>query len=251
VSRPKKLLSVVKIGGKAVVLTRQDKLSIERAYGHSVPKEAWLEIAQATAVFSFFCKAGGQPTIGPFLKKLAKLRIAAEAVRTELGRDHMEFSASVGDVCRRYFQSEMGQEHQLLDVLGHTLDATVDISSLAADRLKNPKYPFDEGLDAADEMWKLWICNLTWILDDAGLPTGVRKDGGTKNGRYSPFVHFAFEIQKFMPAHLTKSMPSEHSADEHVYLDSLAQAIYRARHGTHRGEFLHHGLLKLLNAATG
>jgi hypothetical protein len=66
--------------------------------------------------------------------------------------------------------------------------------------------------------WNHWIWCLTKILDDAQLPTGVRKDGDA-TGKTSPFVVLVSKLQSFIPHQFRRS----------AQLNALAEAISEAR----------------------
>jgi hypothetical protein len=83
--------------------------------------------------------------------------------------------------------------------------------------LNDPTIPsFQEG-----ECRRYWIPQLTEIMKQAGLPTGVRKDTDKrKSGGPSPFVALVRELQGCLPDGCRQTTHSD---------DALAEAIVRAR----------------------
>ena len=68
------------------------------------------------------------------------------------------------------------------------------------------------------EAWSLWIRRLNRIMEDNGLPAGVRKDvgGKSKSDKSSPFTLLVKELQSCLPAECRRHMHS---------LGALATAI--------------------------
>ena len=104
---------------------------------------------------------------------------------------------------------------QFVDVL----DQLTTISALVSKEISKPTYQgYRPGV-----AWDGWICDLTLIVNEYGLPSEVRKDVDKKDPlTVSPFVQFVAELQLHLPEEFHKFGHSN---------DGLSQAIYRARKG--------------------
>jgi hypothetical protein len=233
--KPLSRITTVHVDYEEVLLGRDQKLSIERAYGSLIPQAAWPKIVMTTAVFAMFAPGELTAPMSRVRKKLARLTSAAKSLREDITPKPLNPNASLVEIQKKYSGKNNPNPVYLFELLLFRLDALIDTSMYVLEKIERRA---EEGFHAIETLdkgtfWNIWINDLTAILDKHDLPTGVRKDyGKRKSDTPSPFVRLVFQIQKFFPTKLQRHMPSEKSASQTIYLEALSQAIYRARRGS-------------------
>ena len=118
-------------------------------------------------------------------------------------------------IAKNFHDTRLSNKDQLFNTLISLLNSFRVACDSSLTELNVPSFPpFGEG-----ECWKYWIPRLTEIMQEAGLPTGVRKDTDKrKSDKPSPFVALVRELQECLPDGCRKTTHSD---------DALAEAITR------------------------
>lgn len=175
--------------------------------------------------------------IKKFLPRLDKLKELVKSLRSDFAEDVSSNEKSTGRVLtgdkrltaiqRQYFQRQNWTNFYpgaSFDLLEHTLNAVEAVCDFMSMELSDPNYAgHSEGW-----LWNHWICLLTMIVKEHGLPYEVRKDSDKQkpNSPISPFVLFVDELQKCIPNEFRRHSPPGSERRE-----ALATAIGRAREG--------------------
>jgi hypothetical protein len=116
-------------------------------------------------------------------------------------------------------QNHCAEVLALFTLLVDVLDQLTTVSGLVAKEVSKPTHAgFRQGA-----AWNEWVCLLTLIMKEHGLPFEARKDVDKKaTSKVSPFVRFVAELQRQLPEEFHQFTHS---------LDALSQAISRARQG--------------------
>jgi hypothetical protein len=61
----------------------------------------------------------------------------------------------------------------------------------------------------SDKAWRLWISWLTEVIDQAGLPSSVSKDLGSKAKTNDQFTGFVWQLQRCLPEEVRRHTASE------------------------------------------
>src|SRR5262249_20188004 len=150
---------------------------------------------------------------------LCLLRETADELRQELAAPTFNQPKDLNELVASFYQIDSDNLPDPLSLLRHAVDAMIASTNYVLANLHGSKkhmLMFDEGT-----IWSLWICELSSILGNAGLPVGVRKDvDKRKSDNRSPFVQFVAELQKVIPKHLRRHMAVT-AAGEALYLDAL------------------------------
>jgi hypothetical protein len=193
---------------------------IESAYGHALPQSTRDEILKLTTSFVHF--APFETTAEP-LKPARDMAIAWKRAAANLQH------ALHGDGCsdalvfakhrvKKHFIDARFGPHFFEDLSGVLTSFIVACNKAVAD-MDDPGLPeLRQG-----ECWENWVRRLTRTLDEAGLPTGARKDSADL-GEESAFTNLVAALQNLAPAKIRRSTRS---------LSALAKAIQRARRHSH------------------
>ncbi len=212
--------------GNFFILSEAERAQIEAAYGHKLSEELWEEILHVTEEFTIYAPTvRGAASLTKTLTKLHKLANTARSLRKDIIPNHVKSeNLTLQDIWYAYFRSrsEPPGDDSLFELLLEFLEIVIALSKLAEKYATNNgvggliKGPDDEGY-----YWDVWICTVTLILEEHGLPYAARKDADKrKRDAPSPFVSFICELQKYIPKQCRKFTHSH---------DALAQGIHRAR----------------------
>jgi hypothetical protein len=226
-------------GGEPIAISSSQRAAIEAAYGRSLSTQIWAKIIVATGLY---LEAAPSERIAvpikEFLPRLNELKELAKSIKNDFAEDVSPNTKSTGHVLtgdkrlnvikRQYFQRQNWTDFQPLapyELLEHTLDAVGAVCDFVSMKLSDPEYAgFSEGW-----LWNYWICWLTMIVKEHGLPYEARNDSDKQkpDSPISPFVLFVDELQKCIPEEFRRHTPpgSERGGP-------LAKAIERARKET-------------------
>jgi hypothetical protein len=190
---------------------------IESAYGHALPQSMRDEILKLTTSFVHF--APFETTAEP-LKPARDMAIAWKRAAANLQH------ALHGDGCsdalvfakrrvRMHFIDAHFQRPRLFEDLSGVLTSFIVACNKAVADMDDPGLPEHR----QGERWENWVRSLTRALDEAGLPTGARKDSADL-GEESAFTNLVAALQNLAPAKIRRSTRSR---------SALAKAIQRAR----------------------
>jgi hypothetical protein len=203
-----------------ISFTDHDWQKLEAALGHSIPEKARASITLATNQFLQFAEAESNTgSMDDALNRLSRLRSSAESFRAAIEERALD------DPIRGYVDEALEISYEGLnpgdlasvaklsaDLVRFLSACDLTVQWLEQDAQHN--YWLERGA------WEHWIWQLTEILKEHHLPTGVRKDAaGYKVESASQFVKFVSTLQIFLPK-------------EHVRghtKSSLAERIYKAR----------------------
>lgn len=231
--------------GSAVSLNDLERAAIENAYGHRLPPLAWDKVIATTSVFTILAPKERSAPVKVILKKLQRLKNAAVSLKLDLSTeltmaDAETASLTLEKIEKEYFRGRQPKSPtspvELFDVLIRSVNAVIVTSDYALTHLADDNEPFNQTFPEGT-FWALWVTNISQILKQSGLPTGVRKDFVRDKGP-SEFVFFIFEMQKHIPVESRRHMPAANAKNQKIYLDALSQAIYRARHSKSGGGVL-------------
>jgi hypothetical protein len=194
---------------------------IESAYGHALPQSTRDEILKLTTSFVHF--APFETTAEP-LKAARDMAIAWKRAAANLQH------ALHGDGCsdalvfakrrvRMHFidarDARFVQRPHFFEDLSGVLTSFIVACNKAVADMDDPGLPeLRQG-----ERWENWVRSLTRTLDEAGLPTGARKDSADLVEK-SAFTNLVAALQNLAPAKIRRSTQS---------LSALAKAVQRAR----------------------
>jgi hypothetical protein len=234
----KRIPQVPKEGAEPIAFNDSQRAAVEAAYGKSLSEQIWTKIFVATGLY--LNAAPFDRTAVPikkFLPRLDKLKELAKSLRSDFAEDVSSNKKSTGRVLtgdkrltaiqRQYFQRQNWTNFYpgaSFDLLEHTLNAVEAVCDFMSMELSDPNYAgHSEGW-----LWNHWICWLTMIVKEHGLPYEVRKDSDKQkpNSPISPFVLFVDELQKCIPNEFRRHSPPGSERRE-----ALATAIGRAREG--------------------
>lgn len=224
--RPNPRIDVLKLAGKPIAFSVDDRLAIETQYGHKLTLEQWEKITRITSVLTTYVP--GIKVASPMrvmLSKLKKLEAAATSLRSEFNEIPDRGTFTPQEIYWAFFAHRRrpplrGEEFSFLeDILG----AAIKFSEFTRQQLQKPGpkqsnalYTYSEG-----EVWNFWVNTITKIIKDSGLDYKVRKDSDkNKNDTQSSFVRLIKELQKCLPKECRKFTQSDYA---------LAQGISRAR----------------------
>lgn len=234
----KRIPQVPNEGAEPIAFNDSQRAAVEAAYNKSLSEQIWTKIFVATGLY--LNAAPFDRTAVPikkFLPKLDKLKELAKSLRSDFADDVSSNKKSKGRVLtgdkrltaiqRQYFQRQNWTNFYpgaSFDLLEHTLNAVDAVCDFMSVELSDPNYAgHSEGW-----LWNHWICWLTMIVKEHGLPYEVRKDSDKQkpNSPISPFVLFVDELQKCIPNEFRRHSPPGSERRE-----ALATAIGRAREG--------------------
>jgi hypothetical protein len=232
----KRLLATVPKGGEWDPLSLDQRKLVEEAYGQGpLSQVVWLKIEAATALYNSGAAVERAVPMDEFRRKLTKLRAAAGEVNRCLPEMSHRVYKSIDPqltgierqlaIQKKYFELDEFDPTPVFpihvyELLSHTLAAVEDVASYAENEFSDPEVGYVQGT-----MWARWVYWLTIIMLEYKLPYKARKDSDKQKGEVSsPFVLLVKELQKHLPVETQQTIPKRD-----VY--TLAQAIYRARHG--------------------
>ena len=222
--------------GRAISLSDTERAAIERVYGHKLPKLAWNKIIATTSLFTILAPTERSAPVKVILKKLKDLKDAAVSLKLDLSTEPPMAVAETASLAlekieKEYFRGRQPKRPtspvELFDVLIRSVNAVIDTSDYALTHVADDNEPFNQ-MWSEGTFWALWVTDIGLILEQSGLPTGVRKDFVSDKGP-SKFVLFIFEMQRHIPVESRRHMPAVNTKDQKIYLDALSQAVYRAR----------------------
>jgi hypothetical protein len=224
-------------------VTFPSKQKLSKALGAKIPLLAFKQIIEVSFLYSCLAAHKNQ-TKAAFAKKLKKLTNAVLHARSDLTSAPVpELSASAFEI-RDSFEAELKAfeilngifkplsiKHSFHDVpppfnvvrlsnLINIFDALLLVCNwIHHDSTSGEYSQYVEGF-----AWNAWICQLSQIMMQQGLPHQVSKASVNPSAKVSPFVKLVDALQSNMPAELRRhhSVPSASK-------DALAQAIVRAR----------------------
>jgi hypothetical protein len=233
--RKKRLLATVPKGEDWEPLTTAQQKLVEEAYGQgSLNNVVWMKIQQATALYNSGAAVERAVPMDQFLRQLEKLRAAAREVNRCLPemshRVYKTIDPQLKSIERqmaiqeKYFELDEFDPTPVFpinvyELLSHALAAVEDVASFAEMEFGDPEVGYLRGT-----MWAKWVYWLTIIMREHELPHSARKDKDKRKGAISPFVLLVQELQKHLSTGTQRTVPVRD-------VDTLAQAINRARHG--------------------
>jgi hypothetical protein len=233
--RKKCLLATVPVGGEWDPFTPAQRKLVEEAYGQGpLSKVVWMKIDLATALYTSGAAVERAVPMDEFLRKLEKLRATAGEVNRCLPemshRVYKTIDPQLTGIERqlaiqeKYFELDEFDPTPVFpihvyELLSHTLAAVEDVASYAENEFSDPEVGYVQGT-----MWARWVYWLTIIMREHGLPRSARKDKDKRKGEISPFVLLVQELRKHLSVETQQTIPVRD-------VDTLAQAINRARHG--------------------
>jgi len=187
---------------------------VEVAYGRPLADAAWERIKASTN--RFVSEDQLTPNLKELRQRLTSLSKAADYFEREFP------NGLPAPTTLKKLHRSLLKELSILDLEVATvmpyLQTLARVSRILADySLHNP-----ECLDALsrDELWDIWIADLTGIAQRERLPSGARKDSDKTTGQASPFVRLVNALQRFIPPSRRRFIHS---------IDGLATGVSRAR----------------------
>jgi hypothetical protein len=204
--------------GERIVFSEDQWKRIERAYGHKLPKAIRAGILLATEALRLI---GGMERTAPALEKMIaktkSLKDAARSLLKEVGWPVKE------DAAWKSFEAMTeGAATAVKEFPNVHLQFLMVVDSLFAGcNLMLRNWESDGGLREG-WAWDAWVQSISEVMQHHGLPGAARKDFRKRKANQveSQFVRLIDKLQEHMPEELRRHTQS---------LDSLAQAIYRAR----------------------
>jgi len=202
--------------------------TVERAYGNHLSPALREEIFKLTQ--SFVRLAPFELTAEPVAasrERIEKLKKAAMNFGILLDfSDTSDARIYADQLVNRKLATKLIQGFDLFGTLKTSLrdfisacnQALVEIEKLVVE-IKKPGFAGNQ----EGECWEKWICGLTRLLDQTGLPTSVSND---PHSPASPFTSLVYELQNCVPEPSRRHCHSE---------QALAKAIQRARKDQRRG----------------
>ena len=198
-------------------LSVQNWKAIEEEYGRSIPVNTRAEITGATVRFLQLAAAQkNAPLKDDALERISRLRKRAQSFLDAINEP------PVGDELRHYVDENLALTYSLFDfdnplstrsyVLGLGLELKRFVRVCDEDRELLTQYDFWP----SGRAWQIWIRELTKILENQRLPTGVRKDGQNP----SQFANFVWSLHSFLPREYIRAAHSK---------GALATAISKSR----------------------
>ena len=96
-------------------------------------------------------------------------------------------------------------EESLFDAMLTTLRAFHIACNTALKQLRE----LQTSTSKSDKAWRLWISWLTEVIDQAGLPSSVSKDLGSKAKTNDQFTGFVWQLQRCLPEDVRRHTASE------------------------------------------
>jgi hypothetical protein len=96
-------------------------------------------------------------------------------------------------------------EESLFDAMLTTLRAFHIACNTALKQLRE----LQTSTSKSDNAWRLWISWLTEVIDQAGLPSSVSKDLGSKGKTNDQFTGFVWQLQRCLPEEVRRHTASE------------------------------------------
>ena len=192
-----------------------DWQEIERAYGKPLSADVRGALFATTKFFVLFeeSERAGEPVghaqtiIEACKRRASEFQKALPSHESDSGLHALFF------IGKNFNDHRLG--YRLFGILNGLLPSFQAACNAALKELG--EFPF---LTEGDE-WGSWVWRLNQILEDNGLPAGVRKDAGSKSksDKPSPFTCLVWELQHFLPVACRRHTHS---------LGALATAISRA-----------------------
>jgi hypothetical protein len=192
---------------------------IEKACEWSLPATLRSNILRATEEFLLF------ESFERSAQRLAAARVILEAYDIAAGRFfHALFTDPSGSsdadayvhllIERNFKKSRPKGEAAVFDALLDLLRAFHIACNVSLKQLSDHTTTAFESGNA----WRSWVSRLTEIVDEAELPSSVRKDADKSNNQ-SPFTLFVWELQKCLPEECRR-----HTHSEAALADAISQA---------------------------
>lgn len=233
--KSKSRIQVVKsLGDPFEVLDEEKRREVEANFGHRLRWNTWLYVMLITAYCSMLNVGISSPIPkNAFVKKLEQLIKHATSVRNDLTSNDLPTlpkQAARGWKFGNRVLAEI-QKRQIVDFkkeaasdsfpftrdyyLVGALDTLIVIADWIRQDFADPEYR-----NFSPELaWDIWVCMLTDLLKEVGLPTRVSKAQIDPRSKTSPFLLFIKSLQANYP-----------KFKRHFHSDqALAQAISRAR----------------------
>lgn len=187
---------------------------VEDAYGRRLRDPIWEQIKASTNRFA--SDEQFTPTLKELRQRLETLSRAAHYFERQVPKG-ISGSTSLNELHRQTLKElrvlglETATAIPYLQILAQTCRILADYC------VRNP-----ECLDALsrDDLWDIWISDLTDIIQKEGLPSGARKDSDKNAGQASPFVRLVSALQRYISKSRRRFAHS---------LDGLATGINRGR----------------------
>lgn len=187
---------------------------VERAYARRFRDPVWEQIKASTnrfvsgevydpAVKELKRGLGALSQAAHYFEREYPKGISAPANLTELHRQTLKELRTLG--------LEIATAIPYLQILARTSRILADYC------VQNPECLI---VLSTDELWDIWVSDLTSIVKKEGLPIGARKDSDKNAGQASPFVRLVSALQDFIPKSRSRFVHS---------LDGLATGINRGR----------------------
>ncbi|MFZ0846052.1 MAG: hypothetical protein WAM62_09695 [Pseudolabrys sp.] len=238
-ARYQKRIPLVPRGGEPIAFNRNQRETIEAAYGNSLSGEIWKKLIIATGLY--LEAAPSERTAVPvkkFLSRLDQLKELAQSIKNDFDEDVGAKKKDKGRILKgdrrltaikkKYYQRQDWtefREYAPFEILAHTLNAVDAVCDFVSNELSDPRY----GGHSEGWLWSYWICCLTMIVKEHQLPYEVRKDSDKQKptSPISPFVLFVDELQKCIPVEFRRHAPVLGTERR----EALATAIWRSRRG--------------------
>lgn len=208
------------LGERQLKIFQTDWSRIENAYGQKIPRCTRVEILKLTracirsARFEFAAEPLNHARRLALLWKRGAAKLQQGLIKDNGSDAHLWAQSKV----KRHFSDNRVRQMHLWDDLLSVSSTFIAACEKAIADMDDPELPgFSKG-----ERWQAWVGSLVRVLDQAGLPTGARKDSSDL-GKESSFTNLVHEMQAFMPAEIQRAGASR---------GALAKAIQRARQVT-------------------
>lgn len=199
-------------------LTEPNWRQIEQAYGHRIPVNLRERIEGTNDAYEVWVniQESGAPLdeVKHYLTSIARasagLRENIKALESpSASAAEAQAAVMLGGFLKKNLASTNLEPKAPSTAIGDMLSALEAASTKALNEADN--WPtFRDGVP-----WENWVCWLSDVLSDAGLPVAVRKDG-----EISPFISFFRELQNCLPPNWRRHSHSDHA---------LSKAISAAR----------------------
>jgi hypothetical protein len=207
VARRQKLLSI-SAGLRGQPALRVRWIELEKATGWKIVRKVRAAIRSATC--EYLIEAALEAKTPPISREVARVRRLLAAA-TEINAVHEE---RVRDAQRTPYVRIRADKLYALALAARDMPRACEAELAALAGVAAEDSGYREG-----EAWSWWIRHLTRILEEAGLPTAVRK-------KASPFVAFVTALSRCLSVQFRRHLHSD---------GALAKAIERAR-----GSFTQH-----------
>jgi hypothetical protein len=207
---------------------------VERAYGRSLSPEQRRRIFEVTQTYvAFRTREINSHPLRDSVRRVERLKKSAKSFRETLVKsdDSSDAHLFAHHQIKLQFSDDYLVAPDPIAGLTRVVGSFISACENALENHSNEKKHLDsikaEGVPALDgTAWRNWIIELTSVVEEFGLPSGVRTDRDKNKGdESSPFVRLVTALQVQLPKKLQDQRQSE---------DALAKAINRARETSRR-----------------